>query len=212
MKISPFKKITVESFSKEGQQTAAILADILNPTLESLAIVMSKNITIADNIAASLVTVKATTNRDMTPTTTLTIKTNLNTRVQGCICVNIQDVTQINTPSYIISNITATTPSTITTSSAHGFETGDIVNIGGSNSTPSIDGSYKIVAISPTQFQIPVTVSGAGSSGNVSYSFRQYAQNFPVVSFSEKTNGLITINTISGIPANTTYQLTLLLF
>lgn len=212
MKISPFKKITVESFPKDGQQTAAILADILNPTLESLASVMSKNITIADNIAASLVTVKATTNRDMTPTTTLSIKTNLNTRVQGCVCVNIQDITSISSPSYTITNISAATPTTITTSLAHGFETGDIVNIGGSNSTPNIDGSYKIVAISPTQFQIPLTVSGSGSSGNVSYSLRQYAQRLPVVTYTEKTNGLLTINTISGIPANTTYQLTLLLF
>ena len=71
----------------------------------------------------------------------------------------------ISPENYIVSN-TATNPTVITTSSAHGLTNGKSVVIVGSNSTPSIDGVYAITFISSTSFSIPVNVSVAGTSGS----------------------------------------------
>lgn len=61
---------------------------------------------------------------------------------------------------------------TITVDSVTGFSNGDSVRIANSDSTPSIDGIYTISAISGNTFKItyPVTVTTAGSSGDVSKS------------------------------------------
>lgn len=64
--------------------------------------------------------------------------------------------------------ITANTlanPTIITTSSPHELQTGRIVNISGSDSTPSIDGNYQVTVISSTTFSIPVPVTIAGTTG-----------------------------------------------
>lgn len=57
---------------------------------------------------------------------------------------------------------------TITTNDAHGLSTGNFVEIAGSNSTPTIDGTYSITVTGPTTFDIAVTsaVTVAGSAGN----------------------------------------------
>lgn len=207
MKISPFRKIIPENFETQQQSSASILASILNPIIDQLSNVLSGNINFADNIAANVVTLTVQTNRDMTPTYPLVIKTTIGTTIQGIIPIKVVDITQ-NPVNLTISNIATGTPGVVTTSVAHGFETGNRVSIGSTNSTPSINGNYVITAISPTQFQIPITVTGSGNAGNVNLSSYPYPQGPVVITFIESKQGLVTINTISGIPANCTYQIT----
>ncbi len=68
--------------------------------------------------------------------------------------------------NYAISSVTATNPAVITTSTPHGFSTGNTVTISGNvGSTPDINGSHVITVISSTSFSIPVAVTVAGSGG-----------------------------------------------
>ncbi len=69
----------------------------------------------------------------------------------------------LNTIKSITSN-TATNP-TIITSTSHGLISGQTIIISGSNSTPSIDGTYIVTVVSANTFSIPVSVSVAGTSG-----------------------------------------------
>lgn len=73
-------------------------------------------------------------------------------------------------PTLIISSISTGSPTTmlITTTTPHNLTNLDQVVISASNSTPSIDGLYTITYVSPTTFRIPVTVTGAGTTGAVS--------------------------------------------
>jgi hypothetical protein len=50
---------------------------------------------------------------------------------------------------------------------AHNLNTGDSITISGSNSTPSIDGTYVVTVTSLTQFTIPTTVTVAGTAGTI---------------------------------------------
>lgn len=63
-----------------------------------------------------------------------------------------------------ITNIAAGEP-TVITSAAHGLQTGRIVAITGSNSSPSIDGSYEIIVLTPNTFSIPASVTTVGTAG-----------------------------------------------
>lgn len=72
---------------------------------------------------------------------------------------NIDDLT--------ITNISAASP-TVITSAAHGLTTGDIINITGSNSTPSIDGQHVVEYLTANTFTIRANVSIAGSAGTAS--------------------------------------------
>lgn len=54
---------------------------------------------------------------------------------------------------------------TAITSAGHGLMTGDVIDIRGSNSTPSIDGTRTVTVTSVDTFTIPVNVTSAGSAG-----------------------------------------------
>ena len=54
---------------------------------------------------------------------------------------------------------------TVVTSVAHGLETGDVIVIAGSNSTPTINGSRTITKTGADTFTVPVNVSVAGTAG-----------------------------------------------
>jgi hypothetical protein len=56
-------------------------------------------------------------------------------------------------------------PTVITTPSAHGLTSGDIIQVYDSISTPTIDGERIVTVISPTTFSVPVNVTVAGTSG-----------------------------------------------
>jgi hypothetical protein len=70
------------------------------------------------------------------------------------------------TNTLIISGNTIANP-TVVTSLAHGLSTGASVTITGSNSTPSIDGTYTISSATTDTFTIPVNVTVAGTAGYI---------------------------------------------
>lgn len=67
-----------------------------------------------------------------------------------------------------ITSITAGNPTVITTSAPHGLQTGRIISIAGSNSTPSVDGTYPVTVLTSTTFTIPFTVIQPGTTGTFS--------------------------------------------
>jgi hypothetical protein len=67
--------------------------------------------------------------------------------------------------SRTITANTAASPSVVTTSVAHGFESGQPVVITGSNSTPSLNGTHTVTVIDATHFSVPVACTVAGSAG-----------------------------------------------
>jgi hypothetical protein len=58
-------------------------------------------------------------------------------------------------------------PTEITVSTAHGLETGDIVIISDTDSTPMIESttSYEVTVISTTKITIPISITGTGTTG-----------------------------------------------
>lgn len=79
------------------------------------------------------------------------------------------------TSSIPISGISAANPTVVTTTSAHGLQTGRNISITGTNSTPSANGVYSVVVLSPTTFSIPINISIAGTSGTVSVNNESFA-------------------------------------
>lgn len=84
--------------------------------------------------------------------------------VVGGLDYNMYSTTS-SAPITIVSNSVAAS-TVITTASANGLASGQSVTITGSNSTPSINGTYVVTVISPTTFSIPVTVTVAGTAGS----------------------------------------------
>ena len=80
--------------------------------------------------------------------------------------VGILDTGAINIEKSIIT-ITSGTPTTITTSTPHGYSTGQNVLISGSDSTPSIDGCHTVTVTSSTMFTIPMGTTIGGITGSV---------------------------------------------
>jgi hypothetical protein len=71
-------------------------------------------------------------------------------------------------PDVLISTIsTGTSTVTITTATAHGLETGDEIVISSSNSSPSIDGIYRVNVTNSTTFTISAYVGVAGNIGSI---------------------------------------------
>jgi len=62
----------------------------------------------------------------------------------------------------------ATTTLTVNTAISHGMSNGDYINITGSNSVPSIDGTYQIQSVAPSSFQIIIKtpLTSQATSGN----------------------------------------------
>jgi hypothetical protein len=97
---------------------------------------------------------------------------------QGRLFVAVNDGTEIaagdivfggsTTEAKIVSS-SAANPTVITTATAHGFNTGDLVSISGN--TTVVDSTYVVTLTSPptaTTFTIPVDVGSAGTGGTVS--------------------------------------------
>jgi hypothetical protein len=78
--------------------------------------------------------------------------------------------TSLQPTTVAASNISVANPTTVTTA-AHGQASGSTfyVTITGSNSTPSIDGTYLATYASSTTFTIPVNVTVQGTAGTVSF-------------------------------------------
>ena len=78
----------------------------------------------------------------------------------GVVGINFQDII-----SGVINSISTGNPAIITTSSPHDLESGNIITLSGTNSTPSLDGSHAITVLSDTTFSVPVNVTSAGTTG-----------------------------------------------
>lgn len=87
--------------------------------------------------------------------------------VQGAI-IQYSVLRQTMGASVSISNISVGNPTTITTLSPHGLLTGDSTTISGSNSTPSVNGTYIVTVTGTNTFTIPVDVTIAGNTGLLS--------------------------------------------
>jgi hypothetical protein len=75
-----------------------------------------------------------------------------------------------------ISSNTIANPTVVTLATGQTYETGDQVVITGSNSSPSINGTWTVTRISDTQFTIPVNVdTTAGTAGSVTMYASRYA-------------------------------------
>ncbi len=77
----------------------------------------------------------------------------------------------IATKSGIVSNTTGITESSpvVITSTAHGLLTGRIINISGSDSSPSLNGRHVVTVLDANTFTIPVDVLTVGTSGSLSW-------------------------------------------
>lgn len=92
---------------------------------------------------------------------------------------------------------------TIVTSVNHRLFTGDSISITGSNSTPSIDGTYEITVLDNNSFSLPISVTTSGTAG--SWTFSGHANiiyNIPDTSIF--TLGYFITGT--GIPSGTTIK------
>lgn len=69
--------------------------------------------------------------------------------------------------SSTITGNSAANPTVVTTSADHGLTSGATVQITGSTSDPSIDGTWTVTVLSDTTFSIPIEVTVAGSTGTV---------------------------------------------
>lgn len=95
-----------------------------------------------------------------------------------------------------ITNIAPGDPTVITTSSPHGLQSNRIISISGSNSTPSVDGTYPVTVLSTTTFTIPFDVDQTGTAGSFSVNNDDFSD------IETSYNGLIaTLNNDNGVQA-----------
>jgi hypothetical protein len=70
--------------------------------------------------------------------------------------------------STAVASVSIASPSQITTSAVHNYETGDSITISGTDTTPSINGTHIVTKIDANNFTIPVNVtavvSGVGAT------------------------------------------------
>ena len=61
----------------------------------------------------------------------------------------------------------------------HGLETGDVISIVGSGTTPTLDGLQTVTVVDPFTFTVPVNVTATSSDANVAGVFaRQYTEYY----------------------------------
>lgn len=66
-----------------------------------------------------------------------------------------------------VSSSTAANPSVITTAAAHGYTTGDQVEISGQTVNTAINGTWTATVLTSTTFSVPVLGNAAGTTGGV---------------------------------------------
>lgn len=92
-----------------------------------------------------------------------------------------------------ITNISADNP-TVVTSTGHGLQTGRLISISGSDSTPSIDGKFQVTVLTANTFTVPVNVKVPGTTGTFS------VNNDDFLDVQASYNGLImTMNNDTGV-------------
>lgn len=100
--------------------------------------------------------------------------------------------------SSTIATSSVASPTVVTTASAHGLVTGDVVTITGhTGSTPSLDGRWTVTVLSATTFSIAATVTVGGTGGTVAkaiptgFSYEEIGSGWaPSVSSFEPQDGI----------------------
>lgn len=207
-KISANKRLVKEDFAAEEQDLIDKLAFIINPIIQEIVYAFNKNITITDNLNMEIRTIEVEVDSSGLPKSPTFYKSTLTTKVSGVIIIKCEKISD-NIPVFSISSITAATPTVVTTSAPHGYNTGEKIVIDNSNSFPKIDGTHSITALSPTTFQIPLTTTIPGSTGNTTLYFNDTPLGAPFASIVE-SNKSILIKQITGIPTNTKFNITFL--
>ena len=77
-----------------------------------------------------------------------------------------------------ITSISSGDPTVITTSTPNGLQTGRTITIAGSNSTPSINGTFTVSVLTNNTFTIPVSITVAGTSGTLTVNNEDTADVF----------------------------------
>jgi hypothetical protein len=80
---------------------------------------------------------------------------------------NMEKVIRVTTTSdtYDISTISVANPTVVTTAAAHDLESGQVIFITGSETTPTIDGRRIITVTGASTFTVPVNVTVGSSAG-----------------------------------------------
>lgn len=104
-----------------------------------------------------------------------------------------------------ITSITTGSTQTITTSTNHNLTNGQYVKLFSTNSTPSIDGTYKITFINTTQFTVTpgITVTIAGTSGKARF---LYLNNLKAFAGDDLKIDLLTLTAKLDSDPNTIYK------
>lgn len=205
MKLTGGKRLVTEDFKSDDQELVSKLAYVLNPFLEQMTNAMNSSITVSDNLDMDYKDIIVTVDSLGIPVNNVSFQTT-KPKVSGILALS---QSLLSSPErLILSTITSGTPTEITTSSPHGFASGQVISLGQTDSTPTIDGNYKIIVLSPTQFQVPVTTSGGGSQGFV-IARAQYPTEGIFVTFTQKAN-IVQIQHVTGLTPGIRYNLKLL--
>lgn len=79
-----------------------------------------------------------------------------------------------------VTSSSVASPTVITTSTAHGFRSGQRVTISGhEDSTPSLDGTYTLSNATAETFTVPVAVTVSGSGGTALVQWDEAYENVP---------------------------------
>jgi hypothetical protein len=88
--------------------------------------------------------------------------------VSGALSPTVYEAYESVSSSLTISDISVGNPTIITTSTNHNLQTGRVITITGSDSSPSVNGVHQITVLSANTFSIPTSVITAGTTGSVS--------------------------------------------
>jgi len=98
MKIDNVRRIIVEDFKRDDQDTVAKLAGVLNHFMEQVTEVMTQRVDF-QNLNQEIVTIKVTVDGSGVPTLTTKFSSSLN-RAQGAVVINARNLTTAtNTPT-----------------------------------------------------------------------------------------------------------------
>tara|TARA_R110002020_G_scaffold39420_1_gene117259 strand:- start:3142 stop:5433 length:2292 start_codon:yes stop_codon:yes gene_type:complete len=106
----------------------------------------------------------------------------LNPRAYPCLTIF-----DSNMGNSTIAYNTANNPTVVTTTTAHGLNTGDVVTISGSNSVTQINGNFTITKVDDNSFTVPANVTTAGSLGYVTGPSNSFSQQ---IGFQPSNNNL----------------------
>lgn len=117
----------------------------------------------------------------------------------------VQKFTTVSSAGFTITNATNASPIVITTSTPHGFVTGQIVNIGGVQGNLNANGTFTITLLTGTTFSLDGSVgNGVYTGGGIAVSPPIYYYDAGMALFN---NCRVTDNVISGVVNSTTSPL-----